>query len=137
VVACTSDVKDYESGKTYTPLLDEKGCAFIKKILVDVGYFDEKTFLNSGEDMDMYLKLKKNWIIEYPHSIVEHYHPGYLGAVGYKKLQNANTNGTLFRIYGLSFPGWWKSLIMANIFNWSYCYWYWRGFFKKKQDFKR
>lgn len=137
VVACTSDVKDIETNKLYTPKLDEKGCAYRKSALEKVGYFNETIFLNSGEDMDLYMKLKKIGIIEYPHSIVEHYHPGYLSAKGYKKLQNANTNGCLFRVYGLTLPGWWKGCILANIFNWNYFYWYWRGFLLKKQDFKR
>ena len=137
IVACCSDVIDFESGKRYTPLLDEKGCVYKKSALERVGFFDEKTFLNSGEDMDMYMKLSKIGRIAHPHSIVEHHHPGYLTARGYKRLQNANTWGCLFRVYGFSLPGWWKPLIKANVFNPHYLYWFWRGFFKRKQDFKR
>lgn len=137
VVACCSDVFDFESKKEYTPALDEKGCAYKKSALEKVGYFDESTFLNSGEDMDLYMKLKKIGLIAYPHSLVEHHHPGYLGAKGYKRLQNANTWGCLFRIYGFSLPGWWKPLVKANVFNPRYFYWFWRGFLKRKQDFKR
>jgi len=137
VVASTSDVRDFEKKKTYTPLLDEKGCAYKKEALEKVGYFDETIFLNSGEDMGLYMKLKKIGKIAYPHSLVEHYHPGYLGAKGYKRLQNANTWGCLFRIYGTSLPGWWKSLLKANVFNPPYFYWFWRGFVLRKQDFKR
>jgi len=137
VVATCSDVYDVENNKRYTPALDEKGCAYKKESLEKVGLFDEKTFLNSGEDMDMYLKLKKIGKIEYPHCVVKHYHKGYLKANGYKKLQNANTSGCLFRVYGFKFSGWWKSLVLANIFNPHYFYWYWRGFLKGKQDFKK
>ena len=136
-VASVSDVIDVESKKLYTPFLDEKGCAYKKNALKNVNYFSEDIFLNSGEDMDMYLKLKKIGKIAYPHTSVEHYHPGYLSAKGYKRLQNANTWGCLFRVYGFHLPGWWKGLIKANALNWGYCYWFWRGFFKKKQDFKR
>lgn len=137
VVATCSDVHDLELNKTYTPLLDEKGCAYKKEALLKVGLFDNKTFLNSGEDYDIYLKLQKLGKIAYPHSVVIHNHPGYLKAKGYKRLQNANTWGCLLRIYGFSLPGWWKGLIKANIFNPGYFYWFWRGFLLKKQDFKR
>jgi len=137
VVACCSDVYDSEHKKIYTPKLDEKGCAYKKASLIKVGLFDNNIFLNSGEDFDMYMKLRKIGKIAYPHSVVEHYHPGYLSARGYKRLQNANTWGCLFRIYGFSLPGWWKPLIKANIFNPSYFYWFWRGFLLRKQDFKR
>lgn len=136
-VATCSSVYDVEIKKTYTPALDEKGCAFKKSALKKVGYFDESTFLNSGEDMDMYLKLKKIGKIAYPSAIVEHNHPGYLKASGYKRLQNANTWGCLFRIYGFSLPGWWKGIIKANIFNYDYFYWFWRGFLLEKQDWKK
>jgi GT2 family glycosyltransferase len=137
VVASVSDVIDMETNKVYTPLMDEKGCAYRKDSLNSVGCFDEKIFLNSGEDMDLYIKLKKIGKIVYPHSTVSHDHPGYLSASGYKKRQNANTNGCLLRVHGTSFPGWWKGIILANIFNPSYWYWFWRGFILKKEDFKR
>ena len=137
VVAACSDVYDIESGNTYTPALDEKGCAYRKNILLDIGLFDNKTFLNSGEDWDIYMKLLKKGKIVYPGCIVNHNHPGYLAAQGYKKAQNANSWGCLLRIYGTSIPGWWKSLLKANIFNWTYFYWFWRGFILKRQDYKR
>lgn len=137
VVAACSDVYDIELKKKYTPKLDEKGCAYKKKLLEKVGFFDNALFLNSGEDYDMYMKLKKIGKIAYPHSLVRHNHPGYLNAIGYKRLQNANTWGCLFRVYGVSLPNWWKPLIKANILNPRYFYWFWRGFIKKKQDFKR
>jgi len=137
VVASCSTVYDVESGNTYTPLLDEKGCAYRKDVLLGLGLFDNETFLNSGEDYDMYMKLKKIGKIMYPDCVVNHDHPGYLSAAGYKKPQNANSWGCLLRRYGTTIPGWWKALLRANIFNWTYFYWFWRGFINKKQDFKR
>ena len=137
VVATCSDVYDVENKKKYTPGFDEKGCAYKKFALKRVGYFDDKTFLNSGEDLDIYLKLTKIGKIEEAHCVVNHYHPGYLGAKGYKRLQNANTSGCLFRLQGFHYKSWWKAFILANIFNPKYFYWYWRGFIKGKQDFKR
>jgi GT2 family glycosyltransferase len=137
IVATCSDVYDLELNKKYTPKLDEKGCAYKKEALIKVGLFDNKTFLNSGEDYDMYAKLKKIGKIVYPGCMVQHNHPGYLRAKGYKRLQNANTWGCLFRIYGFSLPGWWKAILKANVFNPIYFYWFWRGFIKRKQDFKR
>jgi len=138
-VACTSDVLDVETGASYTPLLDEKGCAYKRKALEKAGYFDEKTFANSGEDMDLYLKLKKIGNIAYPHSVVQHFHPGYLNPKGEKSIQNANTLGALFRVHGFRLPGWWKGLLKATIFFFQieYSYWFWRGFFKKRQDWRK
>ena len=136
-VASCSDVFDMELRKLYTPGLDEKGCAYKRGILISVGLFDDYHFLNSGEDADMYIKLSRIGNIAHPGCIVNHDHPGYLKAQGYKRLQNANTWGCLFRIYGFRMNDWWKPLIKANIFNFGYFYYFWRGFFKKKQDYKR
>jgi len=136
VVACASDVLDFETGKIYTPFLDEKGCAYKKKALEQVGCLDEETFLNSGDDMDLFMKLSKIGRIAYPHSVVEHKHIGYYKALGYKKLQNANSWGCLFRIYGFSLNGWWKSII-KTLYSPSYFCWFWRGFFKRKQDWRK
>lgn len=134
VVASCSDVFDIENKEAYIPLLDGKGCAYKKDALKVVGYFDEETFLNSGEDMDMYLKLKKIGMIAHPHSIIEHHHKGYLKPNKEKKMQNANSYGCLVRIYGFSMPKWYKGLI-KSVIDWDYCYWFWRGFIKKKQDY--
>lgn len=138
VVATVSDIYDIENKKLYTPFLDEKGCAYRKSSLFGAGLFDDSTFLNSGEDFDIYMKLKKIGEIAYPHAIVEHYHPGYLiKKTAHKKKQNANTYGCLFRIYGFKLPGWWRALLLANIFNPSYFYWFWRGYIKGKQDYRK
>jgi len=84
------------------------------------------------------MKLKSIGKIAYPHCIVEHYHYGYLKTKAkYKSLQNANSWGCLFRIYGFKLNKWWKPLILANPFNISYTYWFWRGFIKRKQDLKK
>ena len=136
-VATCSDVFDLELKKVYTPGLNGKGCAYKKKALIEVGLYDEKTFLNSGEDVDMHEKLKKIGNIGYPHCIIDHDHPGYLKASGYKKLQNANSWGCLIRRYGTSLKGWWKPVVLANIFNFKYCYWFYRGLILGRQDFKR
>lgn len=133
VVATCSQIEDVYAKKRYTPLLDGKGCAYRKSALKEVGSFDEKTFLNSGEDMDMYLKLKQIGKVEYPPVSVFHYHKGYLSATGYKKYQNANTWGCLFRIYGFGLNGWWKPFF--KFFNLKYTYWFLRGFILKRQDF--
>jgi|APSaa5957512622_1039677.scaffolds.fasta_scaffold39193_3 GT2 family glycosyltransferase len=136
-VASVSNVYDVENKKSYTPRLDEKGCAYKKSALKKVNYFDERTFLNSGEDMDMYLKLKKIGKIAYPHCIIEHYHPGYLKKKSaYKIYQNANTWGCLFRIYGFKVPGIYKAIIQTTI-NPKYLYWFVKGYLNRKQDYKK
>jgi len=134
VVASVSDVYDIETKKIYTPLLDEKGCAYKKDALFKVGLFDEKHFRTGGEDMDIYLKLKKIGKISYPRCIVKHYHPGYLiNKSKYKIMQNANSFGCLFRIYWFNLPSWWKGLLLANPFNPYYFYAFWKGFLIKRQ----
>lgn len=137
IVASVSNVYDVENKKSYTPALDEKGCAYKKSALKKVNYFDEKTFLNSGEDMDMYLKLKKIGKIAYPNCIIEHHHQGYLNKKSkYKIYQNANTWGCLFRIYRFKVPGMIKA-VAHSLINPKYLYWFIKGYIKRKQDFKK
>jgi len=134
VVASVSDVYDVETKKIYTPLLDEKGCAYKKEALFKVGLFNERYFRTGGEDMDMYLKLKKIGKIAYPHCLIKHHHKGYLiNKSKYKIMQNANSFGCLFRIWGVKLPKWWKGLLLANPFNPYYAYAFWKGFLMKKQ----
>lgn len=52
----TKSLSTKERG-TITPLLDEKGCAYRKSALEEVGYFDEKNYLTAGEDFDLAKKL--------------------------------------------------------------------------------
>jgi len=137
-VASTSRIIDDENKIEYTPALDEKGCGYKKQALIRVGLFDENTFLNSGEDLDIYLKLKGIGKIAYPPVKIIHFHKGYLiNKSKYKKMQNANTWGCLFRKWGFGLPGWWKAVILANPFNFGYFYWFWRAFITKKQDIKK
>ncbi|MBM3206798.1 MAG: glycosyltransferase family 2 protein, partial [Candidatus Staskawiczbacteria bacterium] len=95
------------------PLLDEKGCAYKRSVLKEVGFFDEKNFRTAGEDFDLYIKLKNKGIIAYPEATVIHLHK----TTGFSRLnkerQYANGFGTLVRIYGTKMPGWHKGLIKA------------------------
>jgi len=87
--------------------------------------------------MDMYLKSKKIGKIERSNCFVYHYHYGYLKKkTAEKEKQNANTYGCLFRIYGFKVPGLYRALIKLVISP-NYAYWFFRGFIKKKQDFKK
>lgn len=84
--------------KVLHPLMDEKGCAYKKKEMIRLGLFDEKNFRTAGEDMDMYLKMRKTGKIAYPDAEVIHYHKHtWKNRIG-KELQLANSQGALTRI---------------------------------------
>jgi len=88
-------------------------------------------------ELKMLLRFGENQIeLIDSNATIIHYHLGYLKDKSpSKKRQNANTNGCLFRMYGLRLPSWYKGLILSNPFNPVYAYWFWRGFFKRKQDY--
>lgn len=145
-----------------TPLMDEKGCAYRKKILESAGFFDEKNFRTAGEDLDMYLKLKTYGIIAYPDCKVIHMHQTNFKNRLKKTYQNANGYGTIFRMQGRKLNRWYlgaskaipilgilsfifsypfrKSIILylpyfiaTPILHIIYSYGFWKGFLMKKQ----
>lgn len=144
-----------------TPLMDEKGCAYRKDTLLEVGMFNDKLFRTAGEDFDMYLKLKEEGQIAYPDCEVLHIHPTYLRGRLKKTYQNANGYGALVRIHGKKMPRWYAGLVSAlpiigiiSLLNYPwkkagllggvyvgltplihifYCYGFWKGFLRGKQ----
>jgi len=96
-----------------TPLLDEKGCAYRKSVLLSTGLFDGKTFRTAGEDFDMYIKLKKLGTIVYPDAKVIHNHYYTWDKRMKKEFQLSNAFGTLVRLYGRELPGWYKGIVKA------------------------
>jgi GT2 family glycosyltransferase len=83
------------------PLLDEKGCAYKKKILKGIGLFNGRDFRTSGEDFDMYIKLKKIGKIVYPKNAkVFHFHEHTFKKRIKKEIQLSEGFGALVRIYG-------------------------------------
>ena len=147
---------------TIRPLLDEKGCAYRKKILEEIGLFNYKDFRTAGEDFDMYIKLKKKGQIAYPGCKIIHIHPTSFKKRLRKNYQNANGFGALVRIHGKQMPKWYLGILRASpvlgmvpfifsypfrkgallfpvyllaspIFHLSYFYGFWKGFFEGKQ----
>lgn len=98
---------------TITPLLDEKGCAYRLSTLKKVGFFNEKDFRTAGEDFDLYIKLKKEGAINYPSSMIIHYHPTDFGTRLNKVIQYANGFGTLVRMQGKNMPRWYIGMFKA------------------------
>ncbi len=96
-----------------TPAMDEKGCAYRKKSLEQVGYFDETNYRTGGEDLDMYLKLKTVGDIAYPNASVNHMHYTTLNKRLKKISQNANSYGVLIRLGKISFKDGWKGIILS------------------------
>jgi len=102
----TKDLLIQEKG-TYTPKLDEKGCAYRKKTLEKVGLFDDKHFRLAGEDFDMFAKMEGEGKIVFgiePFVIHEH----FLDKKGfYRRWRTWSTaSGVLFRIHGRKVDGW-------------------------------
>ena len=98
---------------TITSLLDDKGSAYRKSILNQVGLFDEEKFRTGGEDFDLYLKIKDLGKIVYPDSTIIHMHPTTFKARLRKNYQYANGYGALVRIHGTKMYHWYFGLINA------------------------
>jgi len=98
---------------TLNPTFDGKGCAYRKKILLDVGLFNEKDFRTGGEDADMDIKLNGKGKIFYPDCTVIHMHSTNLKARLKKIKLSANSTGTLIRIYGLNVESGYLALLYS------------------------
>ncbi|MEK6896292.1 MAG: glycosyltransferase family 2 protein [Nanoarchaeota archaeon] len=98
---------------TITPLLDEKGDAYRKSTLKEVGLFNETHFRTAGEDFDMYMKIKEKGKIAYPNAVVLHVHPTTFKQRLRKTYQYANGFGALLRMYGFRIPRGYVGLLKA------------------------
>ena len=96
-----------------TPLLDEKGCAYKKEVLIQVGLFNEREYKTAGEDFDMYLKLKGIGKIAYPDAKILHYHKHTNKNRFKKELQLSEGFGVLVRRNKTKMPKWWLGIIKA------------------------
>jgi GT2 family glycosyltransferase len=104
-------------------VMDERGCAYKKKVLEKVGFFNEsrKTILG---DIDLYFKLKKEGNIAYPKkSKIYHFHP----VSGFKKIRKeydyARGVGLSFLVYGFKDPVWWRRVLKIIPFFGSFFTW--------------
>lgn len=139
IVMTYSWIFDYETKKRYFPFVpDGKFTAYRKEALEKVRLFDENTFFTGGEDVDIFLKLKRIGKIEKVNTTISHIHPGYLGnKTKEKRKQNGNINGVLFRIWGFKHPLWLKSIIMSIIHPFSYGKNFVSAFLSGKQTYRR
>jgi hypothetical protein len=139
VVITTAKIRDYETKKEYFPFPpDGKAAAYRKEILKKVGFFDDKTFLTGGEDVDIYLRMRRFGKVKNVNTLVEHVHPGYFGNITIeKRKQNGSINGCLFRKWGIKNPFWWKAIIMCFLHPFSYGKEFLLAFFTKKQTYRR
>ncbi len=139
VVLTYSWIMEEDVRKKYYPFApDGKFNAFRKSILEKVGFFDEKTFFTGGEDVDLWLKLKKRGKIIKVNTGLLHMHPNYKGNKTIeKKKQNGSINGALFRRWGIKNPKWFKALILCFMYPFSYGKEFWKAFFKGKQEYRR
>jgi len=139
VVMTFSWIKDDETGRKYFPLPpDGKFVAYRKKDIKEVGLFDEKTFFTGGEDVDIWLKLKKRGKIKEVKTGILHIHKGYLGNKTLeKRRQNGSINGALFRVWNFKNPKAFKSLLMCLRYPASYGRYFAQAFFSGKQNYRR
>jgi GT2 family glycosyltransferase len=148
--------------KIITPAMDEKGCAYKKTVLLKLRLFDDKNYRTAGEDLDMYLKLKKSGKIAYPNAEVLHFHKHTWKNRINKELQLANSQGALTAIHKEMkgrYAGFFKALPILGyplfifsinpqklgislsilalplylLVNLIYSYGFWKGFLMKKQ----
>ncbi len=139
VVLTYSWMMEEDIKKKYYPFApDGKFTAFRKSSLEKVGLFDEKTFFTGGEDVDIWLKLKKEGKVEKVKTGLLHIHPNYRGnKTVEKRKQNGSINGILLRRWGIKNPRWLKSIIMCLISPVSYGKYFVKAFFSGKQKYRR
>ena len=118
---------------TINPSFDEKGCAYRKKTLENVGLFNEKDFRTAGEDADMDVKLKGKGKIVYPDCTIIHMHYTDFKKRLKKTYQNANGYGTIIRLYGTQMFKWHvgvlKAIPLLGIFAFIFSYSFKKGIF--------
>ncbi|MDH3324463.1 MAG: glycosyltransferase family 2 protein [Candidatus Peregrinibacteria bacterium] len=139
VVMAYSWILDDETGQKYFPLPpDGKFVAYRKTALKKIGMFDEKTFFTGGEDVDIWLKLKKIGKITKVKTGIVHIHPGYLANKTLeKRRQNGSINGALFRVWWFKNPKWLKALTMCLRYPSSYGGYFIKAFLSGKQKYRR
>ncbi len=139
VILTYSWVMEEDVRKKYYPSApDGKFTAYRKSALQKVGLFDEKHFLAGGEDIDIWLKLKKIGKIEKVDTGLLHIHPNYRGNKTLeKRRQNGSINGALFRIWGTKNPKWLKALIICVFDPLHYGKEFWKAFSSGKQNYRR
>lgn len=98
---------------TIQPFLDEKGCAYRKKILSKIGFFNEKKFRVAGEDYDLAIRIVREGKVVHPGCIVDHYHPMTFKRKIKKIYEYSNGYGALVKIHGRKFKGGYKGLIKS------------------------
>lgn len=124
--------------KYYPEIPDGKFNAFRKSALEKVGLFDEKVFFTGGEDVDIWLKLKKIGKIIKVNTGVLHTHPNYRGNKTLdKRKQNGQINGCLFRMHGAKNPKWLKALIMCFLHPKTYGKYFVDAYKKGRQEYRR
>ena len=139
VVLTYSWVMEEDIKEKYYPFVpDGKFTAFRKSALKKVGLFDEKTFLTGGEDVDVWLKLKKLGKMIKINTGLLHIHPNYKGNKTLEKRnQNGSINGTLFRVWGTKNPKWLRALVMCLRYPASYGKNFIKAFFSGRQEYRR
>mgnify|MGYP000227012475 CR=1 FL=1 len=98
---------------TITPLLDEKGCAYRKEVIMGLGLFNDRDFKTSGEDFDMYIRIKDKGKIAYPSTAIIHHHPTSFLRRLKKIYQNSNGFGANVRIHRTNMPRWFLGFFRA------------------------
>lgn len=139
VVLTYAWIKEEDRKKKYFPEIpDGKFNAFRKSALIEVGMFDESTFFTGGEDVDIWIKLKKIGKVVKVSTGVLHTHPNYRGNKTLdKRKQNGQINGCLFRIHGTKNPKWLKALIMCLLHPKTYGKYFVEAYKKGKQEYRR
>ena len=139
VVLVYSWVMEKDEKRKYYPFApDGKFTAFRKSALEEVGLFNEIVFFTGGEDVDMWLKLKKIGKIVRVKTGILHIHPNYKGNKTIeKRRQNGSINGALTKIWGIRNPKWFKSILLCFIFPFSYGKEYIKAYISGKQTYRR
>jgi GT2 family glycosyltransferase len=139
VVAAYSWIMEEDKKEKYYPFApDGKFTAFRKSALKKVKLFNEKIYFTGGEDVDLWLKLKKIGKVVKANTGLLHIHPNYKGnRTIEKRKQNGSINGALCRKWGIKNPKWFKAIISSIIYPTSYGKEFVISFFIGKQTYRR
>ncbi|HJZ18947.1 MAG TPA: glycosyltransferase [Candidatus Nanoarchaeia archaeon] len=94
------------------PVMDARACAFRRKDLEKVGFFNEDPKV-IGIDSDLYLKLAKIGKIKHPNCVVYHLHPLTNQKKNKLSYNYGEGNGKLVRRYKNKIHGVWRRVLRA------------------------
>lgn len=101
--------------RVIVPGLDEKGCAYKKSVLQELGYLNDRDFKNGGEDTDLTVRMIGKYNIVHTRAKVYHYHHFTFNSRLKKEVQYARLSGLVSRKHFFKLPWNFKTHIAVKV----------------------